>query len=395
MEGPSRVATTGTAAPHRPFLPPRQAPILRAQQQDESITMPPAALFSAITLLPVALLAAGGWLGGGWIVAAGLYLSGFAALLDQVLRLSGTPPTPGAAPGRWADSLATVLALAHFALLALAIASVAGLTGLAPWERAVAFYGFGLFFGQVSNSNAHELIHRARRPLHLLGRWVYISLLFGHHCSAHPKVHHRYVATPDDPNSARLNESFYRFAVRAWIGSFRAGLAAERALQARAGKPLWQTPYISYIAGALALLALSAALAGPAGLAAHLGLAAYATLQLLMSDYVQHYGLRRAQGADGRYAPVTAAHSWNAPHVFSSLMMLHAPRHSDHHAHPATRYPALALPPGAPMLPAPLPTMATLALMPRLWKRVMNPRVARVSGASSGEVAATGPIARA
>lgn len=346
--------------------------------------MPAAALFALATLCPVALLAAGGTLGGGWIIAAALYLTAFSALIDQALRRLGARPTPTAAPGGWADALSVALALAHFALLALAVASVTGATGLAAWERALAFLAFGLFFGQVSNSNAHELIHRSARPLRALGRWVYISLLFGHHASAHPKVHHRYVATPDDPNSARLGEGYYRFAARAWVGSFRAGLAAEREMMARGGKPAWANPYAEYLGGGAALLALSALAFGPAGLAAHAGLAAYATAQLLLSDYVQHYGLSRARLADGRYEPVSDAHSWNAPHVFSSLMMLHAPRHSDHHAHPATPYPALTLPRPAPMLPAPLPAMATLALMPRLWKRVMHPRLARLHASPPG-----------
>ncbi|SIN82629.1 alkane 1-monooxygenase [Vannielia litorea] len=350
--------------------------------------MPPAVLFAAITLAPVALLAAGGIAGGWWIIAAALYLTLFSAVTDQVLRRLGTRPTGTTEPGRWADALSASLALAHFGLLALGIAAVSGATGLAPWERVLAFLAFGLFMGQVSNSNAHELIHRSSRLPRALGRWVYVSLLFGHHASAHPKVHHRFVATSDDPNSARLDESYYRFALRAWSGSFRAGLAAEREMLARAGKPRWQNPYLEYIAGAAALLTLSALAFGPAGLTAHAGLAAYATAQLLMSDYVQHYGLSRAKLPGGRYEPVTDAHSWNAPHVFSSLMMLHAPRHSDHHAHPATPYPALTLPSGAPMLPAPLPSMATLALMPRLWRRVMNPRVARLRARTPTQAAA-------
>ena len=60
----------------------------------------------------------------------------------------------------------------------------------------------------------------------------------------------------------------------------------------------------------------------------------HAQVQILLSDYVQHYGLRRAE-VQGRPVPVAAGHSWNAPHWFSSAFMLNAPRHSDHHAHPA------------------------------------------------------------
>ena len=59
-------------------------------------------------------------------------------------------------------------------------------------------------------------------------------------------------------------------------------------------------------------------------------------------------------------------------------MMLNAPRHSDHHMHPSRAFPALELTPGTmPMLPRSLPVMAVLALVPPLWHRVMDRRVAR------------------
>ena len=76
---------------------------------------------------------------------------------------------------------------------------------------------------------------------------------------------------------------------------------------------------------------------------AFLVLAVYAQLQILLADYVQHYGLRRQTGADGRPEPVGDGHSWNTPHWFSSALMVNAPRHSDHHLHPTRPYPGLRL----------------------------------------------------
>ena len=60
--------------------------------------------------------------------------------------------------------------------------------------------------------------------------------------------------------------------------------------------------------------------------------------------------------------------------------MVNAPRHSDHHAHPARPYPALRLTPEnpRPMLPYSLPVMASIATLPHLWRRVMDRRVARM-----------------
>jgi len=334
----------------------------------------PMMLFTCATLLPLPLIGLGALLGGGWILAALLFLTLITATLDHLV----TRATPALADTEFpaATALSVTLALGHFALLALVIRALGG-DHLGPWEKAGLFTAAGLFFGQVSNSNAHELIHRPGRLLHGLGVWVYVSLLFGHHASAHPLVHHRLVATRADPSSARLGESFYRFARRAWKGSFHQGLAIESERLARLGRPRWQHPYVTYCGGAALLLGLSALLAGPLGLLAHLGLAGFAQTQLLMSDYVQHYGLTRTNGPDGRPEPVGAWHSWNSPHPASSALMLNAPRHSDHHARPARPFPALTLPDASPMLPRSLPVMACLALWPRQWRRVMDPRAAQ------------------
>ncbi|MBD3765108.1 MAG: fatty acid desaturase, partial [Rhodobacterales bacterium] len=184
-------------------------------------------------------------------------------------------------------------------------------------------------------------------------------------------------------------------------GSFRAGLAAENArrdrLRARGQRPGLH-PYAGYLTGWLAWLAGAWALAGPAGAAVAVALGAYASGQLLLSDYVQHYGLTRAVDARGGAEPVAARHSWNAAPRMSAATMLNAPRHSDHHAHPSRPYPALRLDPPdrMPTLPRSLPVMAALALVPPLWRRVMDRRAARWApgpGAAQGAFAAPQSLA--
>ena len=334
----------------------------------------PVSPFALATLAPVLLLAAGGILGGAWIWAAALYMSFFALGLDQILTVADRDGAPGSEfPA--ADALSAALALAHLALMPLGAAAVAGLTGLSGAERVVAFFGFGLFFGQLSNSNAHELIHRGNRLLFGLGKWVYISMLYGHHTTAHRLLHHVHVGTPQDPNFPRKGMSFYRNFLRGWTGSFVQGFRVERARAARAGKPAWTNPYLTYVGGALALLALCWATLGGAAVLAWLGLSFYAQTQLAMVDYLQHYGLERRPLPQGGYEPQTIHHSWNTPHWFSSHMMVNAPRHSDHHANPARPYPALRLPEEMPVLPYSLPAMGMVALWPPLWFRLMDRRV--------------------
>ena len=225
--------------------------------------------------------------------------------------------------------------------------------------------------------------HRdVRRDLDLrlrwLGRAVYTAMLFGHHGSAQLKVHHVAVATPDDPNSPRRGEGFYRFWARAWWGSFVAGWRAERRDRARRARPgpLWRQAYVGYVGGAMAVLALAWGLAGIRGVGVLMAVAGYAQMQILLADYVQHYGLQRRR-IQGRYEPVGPQHSWNARPWYSGAMMLNAPRHSDHHQNPGRVFPELRLSASKmPMLPRSMPVMCALALVPPLWRRVMDPRAA-------------------
>ncbi|GHF61505.1 alkane 1-monooxygenase [Seohaeicola zhoushanensis] len=324
------------------------------------------AWYALASLTPAALLALACLLGGAWAWVALFAMTLLVRLLDRLTRVALLPrETSGA-------GLAVAVALAHFVLLVLGLRALSGAVPLGPWQMLALAVALGNFFGQVSNSDAHELIHARNRWRVRLGTAVYVSLLFGHHVSAHLRVHHPNVGTGADPNSARAGEGFYRFWARAWAGSFREGWRAETRLRRGRGG---LHPYAAYLGGALLTLAAAWMIGGVRGVLALLFLALYAQTQLLMADYVQHYGLRRALRADGSPAPVGPGDSWNAAPWFSGAMMLNAPRHSDHHLNPARPFPALRLDPTLPMLPAGIPAMAMLATVPPLWRRVMDRRL--------------------
>ena len=270
--------------------------------------------------------------------------------------------------------LSVVLAIAHFIVIAAVIYALVHSVALTSLHKVILFFATALFAGQIGHPNAHELIHRPQIGLRGLGKAVYMSILMGHHASAHPLVHHVHCGTVDDPVSAPKGRGFWRFFARAWIGSYRKGYAAE----AKRLKQGMRHPYLFYHFGAGAALLAAFAIGGLTGALLWALLGLYAQLQIFLSDYVQHYGLRRKMLENGKYEPVRAQHSWNTPHRFSGAMMLNAPRHSDHHTHPSRHYPALQLVEGAmPMLPYSLPMMAVIALMPPLWRRIMDPRVAQ------------------
>jgi alkane 1-monooxygenase len=94
-------------------------------------------------------------------------------------------------------------------------------------------------------------------------------------------------------------------------------------------------------------------------------------------NYMEHYGLLRQKRDDGtgRYERCRPDHSWNSDNVASNVLLYHLQRHSDHHAHPMRRYQALRHSSAAPELPSGYPLMIVVALVPPLWRRVMDPRL--------------------
>jgi alkane 1-monooxygenase len=72
-------------------------------------------------------------------------------------------------------------------------------------------------------------------------------------------------------------------------------------------------------------------------------------------------------------------HSWNATHRVSNWLLINLQRHADHHVKPDRRYPLLQTYEDdvAPHLPHGYPLMTIAAMIPPVWKRIMNPRVKR------------------
>lgn len=333
--------------------------------------------FVLASLIPALALGLACLFGGIWPGVALACVTVFVYGMDRWDRRS-SPVREDA--NRAATRLCVALGVVHFLVLPLGVWAVVSAPYLSGAPAMVTALALGLFFGQISNANAHELIHKQNRWLRRLGKAIYMSLLFGHHASAHPLVHHIWVASDRDPNSAPMGDGFYRFWYRAWIGSFWAGLQAETQRMQRRAQPVrrWKHPYAGYGAGAALALVCAFWLAGGGGVLAFVGLAIYAQMQLMLSDYVQHYGLRRDVRPDGSLEPVGMNHAWNASRWYSSAMMLNAPRHSDHHVNPARSFPALRLQAETmPMLPASFPVMSMVALCPPVWRRIMDHRVVR------------------
>ena len=147
----------------------------------------------------------------------------------------------------------------------------------------------------------------------------------------------------------------------------------------RAGRPATHRTNPFWLYGALQLAALGLAflIGGWIGIALFLWQALVAIWQLELVDYIEHYGLTRQHLGDGRYEHVLPHHSWNSAHKVSNWLLINLQRHSDHHYKPDRRFPLLQTydEDEAPQLPLGYPAMAAVAMVPPLWRRLMNPRV--------------------
>ena len=346
--------------------------------------MPVIARYASVTLIPAGLIALGASV---WAPAGALALLWLTVLAAGMDRILAPPQRQDHDNSPWSDALSVILGLTHPALMVLVLLAL-NQPDLSTLGALVLILALASFTGQVSHPNAHELIHRRPPALRAIGAMVYASVGFGHHVSAHRLVHHRHVGTADDPNTPRAGESFWAYLPRAWAGSFQAGLAAERARLTRQGgrAHILSTAFALWMGGALVSLALAFWLAGVDGALVLILWAGLFGAQVLMSDYIQHYGLERLRLANGRREAVSPHHSWNAPSGFTSYLMMNAPAHSEHHMHPDRPYDRLDPLGDVPMLPHPLPVMAALATIPPIWRRVMDRRAQKVMAAAQARL---------
>ncbi|MEP5088134.1 MAG: fatty acid desaturase, partial [Paracoccaceae bacterium] len=107
--------------------------------------------------------------------------------------------------------------------------------------------------------------------------------------------------------------------------------------------------------------------------------AGVAIWQLELVNYIEHYGLTRKCLSVGKYEHVKPHHSWNAPYKASNWLLINLQRHSDHHYKPDRRFPLLQnyTKAEAPQLPYGYPMMTMAAMVPPVWRNMMNPRVRR------------------
>jgi len=236
--------------------------------------------------------------------------------------------------------------------------------------------------GGIGINTAHELGHKKEANERWLSKIALAQSCYGHFYIEHNRGHHVRVATPEDPASARVGENFYQFWPRTVVGSLRSSWNLEKKRIARRKQHPWRLSN-----DVLNAWLMSAVLWGAMVAAFGLGITPYLLIQAVVGfsllevvNYMEHYGMLRQKvgvGERQRYERVDPSHSWNSNNIATNVLLYHLQRHSDHHANPTRRYPALRDYEESPVLPTGYAGMIVLAIVPAVWRRVMDPRVER------------------
>lgn len=276
---------------------------------------------------------------------------------------------------RWYDYLLYLIVPLQFAALGIFLTKIA-----TPGQSWIDLTGktlvMGLLCGTFGINVGHELGHRANKGEQLLAKLLLLTSLYMHFFIEHNKGHHKRVATPEDPSSARYGEWLYAFHFRSIILSYlSAWKIANKEVQKKGYNVLSiHNEMLQFqVVQILLLVAIFSAFGWMATLLFLLA-ATHGILLLETVNYIEHYGLERKQMADGRYERAQPQHSWNSNHVIGRVMLFELSRHSDHHYLASRKYQVLRHHDNSPQMPTGYPGMMLLASVPPLWFKVMNNR---------------------
>jgi alkane 1-monooxygenase len=348
-----------------------------------------------LSLLVPAAVAAGPllslWLDSAWALwAPVVFVYGVAPFIDLALGADTSNPPESAVAQLEADVYYRRVTHTLVPLLWLAFVGAAwfAATHALPWYGWLALVISTGNVGGFCINLGHELGHKRGALDRTLAKLVLAPTGYGHFSIEHNRGHHRDVATPADPASSRMGESIYRFLLREMPGAWKRAWALEAARLKAEKLPLisWHNEILQPLAVTVLLWAALVGWLGGMVLPFLLATAFWANFQLTSANYVEHYGLLRAERAPGKFEPCQPQHSWNSNHVFSNWATFHLQRHADHHAHPLRSYQSLRHFEGLPQLPNGYFGMFVVAYIPWWWFSVMDPRLLAAVGRDPAKI---------
>jgi fatty acid desaturase len=326
-------------------------------------------LYVVIPASFIALLPLGIWTGRCWLaVAMGALV---VPIADEIIGpREATVSGPSIATAR-------LLLLAFFAAVGWSLGAVRNLNSWFLIVLAGASSGYVL--GAVGIAAAHELGHRRSWWDQFLGQALLACIGYGHYQVAHSR-HHVRAGLPEDPASARKDESLWGFLPRYIVGIWRDAMDA--AAHHRGLRRYRPAVLMTFSLSAILLIAV---FLGPKSLVFWLSQGVTGLFLIASVDYIQHWGLQRRRLDDGRYERQGPSHTWESHFWLSERLTMNLTRHNFHHLLPGRDADTLERVPEAPQMPCSYSSMVMVAAVPPIFRRMMIPRLPSGASAPSEE----------
>lgn len=250
-------------------------------------------------------------------------------------------------------------------------------TTIETYELIGMIISIGIVLGVNGINVAHELGHRQTTNERFIGKALLLPAQYMHFYIEHNFGHHLHAATPEDPATARYNQSVYSFWFTSIFRQYFKAWQIQQKLLKNNKKSFFsvKNDMFWFVLLQIGYLLMVSFFFGIIGFLFAFCSAIVGILLLESVNYIEHYGLMRLKTASGRYERVKEIHSWNSNHVIGRIVLYELTRHSDHHYKTSKKYQVLDCHDESPQMPFGYPTSMVLAMVPPLWFRIMNKRV--------------------
>ena len=327
-----------------------------------------------------ALIVLAAFYGGWWLLPAFVFM-GASGPLDRALGLDGRNMDPAiVSEGRlfWHNLPVWLWAILWPGTLIFGMWQILAANQFALWEDVLLAIMLTME-GQAVFIVGHELVHRRSTWERRLGEFLLASASYPQYATEHVYIHHAKVGTPHDVGSAPKGESFWRYFPREVVNNLTNSWQVAGERLARRRLPVWHysNPFWRYGIAVAFWYGLVFWMSGGWAVPVFAFLGLCCVFSMKISNYFQHYGLRRVRLPNGRWEKVLPRHSWSADWKFSNWMFFNMQRHADHHAAASRQYPLLQAlgPDESPVLPGTYADMMNIVLRPRRWFEKMDPLV--------------------
>jgi len=228
----------------------------------------------------------------------------------------------------------------------------------------------GLMLGAFAVNVGHELTHRKNKKLDMFfGNWLQALCWDNVFAIEHVYGHHKHVGLFEDAATARRGEGILKFIVRSTFNEYKNAFQIEKNRLRRKGKSFFyiKNKFIIGISRSIIISLIIYFIGSSTALLCYLISAFISKILLETINYVEHYGLVRAEGR-----PVRPRHSWNSNTFISSAFTFNLTRHSAHHEKAHLPYWKLKPYKEAPKMPfGYLATFFIALLFPWLYRKIM------------------------